>query len=250
MRRFFVNESNILDSEIFITDREDIKHISKVLRMVVGEHLWISDTAEFEYECEIASLSKDEIVCKIHDKQRFAGESKIEVTLFQGIPKQGKMETIIQKCVELGVYKIIPVFTARTVVVDKDGKIQNKIDRWQKISNEAVKQCKRGIQPEVEDAIDFKNAVKLLEQNKDNNNLIIFPYENEENLTIKDVLRMPREGIERVSIIIGPEGGFSDEEAQMLKSIGAHCVSLGERILRTETAGMATLAMVMYEFEL
>ena len=159
-----------------------------------------------------------------------------------------KMEEIIQRCVELGVNSIVPVFMERTVVVDK-GNFGKKLDRWQKISDEAVKQCKRGIIPEVQDTVKFKEALPMLQEH----DLILFPYENEDNKTIKDCLRevvASGNKPKTVAIIIGPEGGFADKEAVALDEIGANRVSLGKTILRTETAGPAALAMTMYELEL
>ena len=158
------------------------------------------------------------------------------------------MEEIIQRCVELGVNSIVPVFMERTVVVDK-GNFGKKLDRWQKISDEAVKQCKRGIIPDVQDTVKFKEALPMLKEH----DLILFPYENEDNRTIKDCLRevvAKGEKPKTVAIIIGPEGGFADKEAVALDEIGAKRVSLGKTILRTETAGPAALAMTMYELEL
>ena len=146
---------------------------------------------------------------------------------------------------ELGVHAIVPVFMERTVVVDK-GNFGKKQDRWQKISDEAVKQCKRGIIPEVGSAVKFSGMLDVLP----NYDLILFPYENEENRTIKDCLRQITCLPETVAIIIGPEGGFSDKEARTLDEAGAERVSLGKTILRTETAGPAALAMTMYELEL
>ena len=133
----------------------------------------------------------------------------------------------------------------RTVVVDK-GNFGKKLDRWQKISDEAVKQCKRGIIPDVQDTVKFKEALPMLKEH----DLILFPYENETGKTIKDALRGLENRPASIAMVIGPEGGFSDSEAEELKNIGADCVSLGKTILRTETAGMAALAMVMYELEL
>lgn len=253
MNRFFVDLQQIKEKEIHIVNKDDIKHISKVLRMNLGDFIEISDGDRFEYVGKIESFSTDAVVCLIQDKQSFVTEPNTRVTLFQGVPKQGKMETIIQKCVELGIYDIVPVFTSRTVVVGKDeGKMQSKTDRWQKISDEAVKQCKRGIKPQVGKPITFKELVKALKE-APQGNLILFPYENEENYNIKQALRAYKEKNKsecNVMIIIGPEGGFSEEEAVSLKEVGAECVTLGKTTLRTETAGPATLAMVMYELEL
>lgn len=245
MSRFFVEQGNVHSDTISITDKEDMKHIVKVLRLGVGDKLDISDSAEFEYETEIISLDNGEVELKILDKQRFTREPKVKLTLFQGIPKQGKMELIIQKSVELGVHAIVPVFTHRTVVQDK-GDFQKKIQRWQKVSDEAVKQCKRGIIPQIAGSMTFRQAIESLK----GFDLVLFPYENEEAFTMKDCLRGLSNPPEKVAVIIGPEGGFSDEEAALLKDLGAQCVTLGKTILRTETAGIVALAMVLYELEL
>ena len=265
MSRFFVDPSDVTDKYIYLSDSGDLKHMRKVLRMNVGDELDISDGTAWEYHVQIESLDEDEAKLLILDKQKFAREPELQVTLYQGVPKAGKMEGIIQKCVELGVYAIVPVFMERTVVVDK-GNFGKKQDRWQKISDEAVKQCKRGIIPEVREALKFKEMVSELSQY----DLILFPYENEDDRTIKDCLRevvqqagegaQAGEGTQageicrnlpkNVCIIIGPEGGFGDKEAAMLDEAGAQRVSLGKTILRTETAGPAALAMTMYELEL
>jgi 16S rRNA (uracil1498-N3)-methyltransferase len=133
----------------------------------------------------------------------------------------------------------------RTVVTDK-GNFGKKVDRWQKVSAEAVKQCRRGIIPEVSEPVNSKEMMEMMKQY----DMILFPYENETGRTIKDALRGLRNKPASIAMVIGPEGGFSDDEAELLKTIGADCVSLGKTILRTETAGMAALAMVMYELEL
>lgn len=245
MSKFFVDAGSIISGSIRITDADDRKHIQKVLRLGAGDRLTVSDTVEFEYETEITSIDKDFIEARILDKQKFAREPELQVTLFQGIPKQGKMETIIQKNIELGVYAVVPVFTDRTVVVD-NGAFSNKILRWQKVADEAVKQCKRGIIPEVQQAMTFKEMINAI----DNYELIVFPYENEQEYSIKDYLKSIEKKPRNAALIIGPEGGFSDKEAQMLMELGAKSVTLGKTILRTETAGMAAMAMLMYELEL
>ncbi len=248
MSRFFVKPQDVADKYIYLTDKQDLHHMKKVLRMSVGDEMDISDGSAWEYHVEIESLDDKEAVLLILDKQKFAREPELLVTLYQGIPKASKMEEIIQRCVELGVNSIVPVFMERTVVVDK-GNFGKKLDRWQKISDEAVKQCKRGIIPDVQDTVKFKEALTSLADH----DLILFPYENEDNRTIKDCLRevvASGNKPKTVAIIIGPEGGFADKEAVALDEIGAHRVSLGKTILRTETAGPAALAMTMYELEL
>lgn len=245
MSRFFTTTDNIGDKTIRITDKQDIQHIVKVLRLREGDKIDISDAVKWEYETEISYIDKEYVEAVILDKQKFTNEPFTKVTLFQGVPKQGKMELIIQKTVELGIYEIIPVFTDRTVVTD-NGKFSKKIERWQKVSDEAVKQCKRGIIPNIGEDITFKQMLTLLA----GFDLVLFPYENEDNRTIKDALRGLDYKPETVAIIIGPEGGFSDKEADNLRELNTQCVTLGKTTLRTETAGMAALAMVMYELEL
>lgn len=291
MRRFFVDTSAVLGGELVISSPEDIRHISKVLRLAPGNFLDVSDSAAYEYRVEILEMDQDQVVCRIHDKQSFSKEPKTQVTLYQGIPKQAKMETIVQKCVELGIFRIVPVFTDRTVVVEKDN-FGKKLDRWQKVSAEAVKQCRRGLIPEVSPAIRFSRMEEEISQ-EGAYDLTLFLYENEEQTTIKQALSelvrkkhqdgsphkpkawLPKESkagfqkeseVEsqkdfpeepkgmapwRIALLIGPEGGFSDEEAERLKaSHHTQCATLGKTILRTETAGPAALAMVMYELEL
>lgn len=245
MSRFFVDRGMVLESSIMINDPEDIRHMTKVLRLREGDLIDISDSVEFEYRCELIAINKDAVEAKILDKQKFAREPVTRITLFQGVPKKGKMEAIIQKSVELGVDSIVPVFMDRTVVADK-GTFHKKIERYQKVAAEAVKQCKRGMIPQLQQASTFSEVLKDLASY----DLLLFPYENEENISLKHCLRSWTGPVERIAIFIGPEGGFSQGEAEALGQAGAHRVSLGKTILRTETAGMAAIAMVMYELEL
>jgi len=245
MNKFFVDKTAVGDRTIRIFDADDRKHMTKVLRLGVGDTVVISDTEQFEYTVEITEIGKDYIETRILDKQKFAREPELRITLFQGIPKQGKMETVIQKTVELGVFSIVPVFTDRSVVIDR-GNFSKKIERWQRIADEAAKQCKRGIIPRIQREMTFREMADSLADF----DLILFPYENEERRSIKDCLRMIEQKPKTVAVIIGPEGGFSDSEAEALIRTGAQSVSLGKTILRTETAGMATIAMTMYELEL
>jgi len=152
MSRFFVEPENIGTNLIIMNNPDDLHHMMKVLRLKEGDEVDISDGVRWEYRACIESLNREEAELKILDKQAFASEPSVEVTLFQGIPKQGKMETIIQKCVELGVYEIVPVFMDRTVVVDR-GNFGKKIQRWNRVSAEAVKQCRRGIVPQVAEPV-------------------------------------------------------------------------------------------------
>ena len=186
-----------------------------------------------EYKARIAEINKDDILCMLVEAIERNNESKINITLCQGIPKQTKMETIIQQNVELGVKSFIPLITERTVVKlnDKDRE-QKKLDRWQKIAKESAKQSKRNIIPKVEEIATVKELVERL---KKENAEVIVPYELEDMRLLKDVLSEPKQDY---YIIIGPEGGFDIKEIEMFKEIGAHIVTLGKRILRTETAGI------------
>ena len=261
MSKFFVDPSAVSGAHIYLENKDDLHHLRKVLRARPGMELDISDGDCWEYKTCLEELTEDCATLKILDKQKFATEPATRVTLYQGVPKASKMETVIQKTVEMGVDTIVPVFMERTVVVEK-GNFGKKLERWNKIAAEAVKQCKRGLIPHVTESYDVDKMLAELP----NYDLIICPYENEDGLTIKDFLRAApppaavQPGLEstgrtgpqalRVALIIGPEGGFSEGEIEKLKAAGAATVTLGKTILRTETAGLAALAMIMYELEL
>lgn len=261
MSKFFVDPSAVSGAHIYLENKDDLHHLRKVLRARPGMELDISDGDCWEYKTCLEELTEDCATLKILDKQKFATEPATRVTLYQGVPKASKMETVIQKTVEMGVDTIVPVFMERTVVVEK-GNFGKKLERWNKIAAEAVKQCKRGLIPRVTESYDVDKMLAELP----NYDLIICPYENEDGLTIKDFLRAApppaavQPGLEstgrtgpqalRVALIIGPEGGFSEGEIEKLKAAGAATVMLGKTILRTETAGLAALAMIMYELEL
>lgn len=245
MNRFFVNTNQIDDQEIRIIRKEDIHHIKNVLRLRTGEHIEVSDGANWEYEGIIGQYDPDGLKVEIIRRQAFAREPKVRITLFQGIPKLSKMDFIIQKAVELGVAEIVPVFMARTVVADK-GNFGKKVVRYEMIAEEAASQCGRGIIPYIRQAIPFNKILESIEPNS----TVLFLYENEKNITIKDVLRNLPTIPAHLAFIVGPEGGFDGAEAEWLKERGIDCVTLGKTILRTETAGLAALAMCMYELEL
>ena len=247
MSRFFVKKENIIAGGIVIDRPGDIHHITRVLRLNTGAEVDISDSGEWEYRARISSISPDRVRLEILDKQKFAREPEIKITLFQCVPKQGKMEKIIRESVELGVSGIVPVFSARTVNAGY-GNFAGKAARWQRVADEAVKQCRRGIVPEVAAPTPFTGMINIFNQGKFD--MMIFPYENEEKCSIKDALRNIEELPRTLAIVIGPEGGYSDEEAEILKAAGVTPVSLGRTILRTETAGPAAIAMAAYELEL
>lgn len=245
MYQFFVEEGQISENRIVITG-DDVNHIKNVLRMKVGEELAVSNGVDGkEYRCEIESLEKDEVICKL----RFVKEDGVElpsrIYLFQGLPKADKMELIIQKAVELGVYQVIPVATKRSIVKLDDKKAGAKRARWQGISEAAAKQSKRKIIPEVGQVLSFKEAIALAQDMDER----LIPYELAEDMSkTKELV----EGIgagQSVAIFIGPEGGFDETEVAYAMESGVTPITLGKRILRTETAGMTVLAWLMYHLE-
>lgn len=239
MFRYFCSEDNINGNTVMVTGG-DARHLKTILRAEIGDLISVV-TDSSEYNAEIKEINKEDIICEIVEKIDRNNESKINITLCQGIPKQTKMEDIIQQNVELGVKSFIPLITERTVVKlnDKDRE-QKKLERWRKIAKESSKQSKRNIIPTVEDIMTVK---ELMERLKKEDAEVIVPYELEDMKILKDVLSEPKENY---YIIIGPEGGFDIKEIEMFKEAGAHIVTLGKRILRTETAGVVTAAVVMY----
>ncbi|NLL81540.1 MAG: 16S rRNA (uracil(1498)-N(3))-methyltransferase [Tissierellia bacterium] len=240
MHRFFVDKNQIEDGKIIILNN-DVRHIRDVLRLKLGEDIEVS-CEEIAYICVIEQILKNKVITKIRDKQIGNHESKVEISLFQGLAKGNKMEMIFQKATEIGVKSFYPVATHRSVVKINDiKKEQNKLDRWNSIVEEAAKQSKRDLIPKVYGIINFSEMINILK----NETNIIVPYEEERVATIKEELLKIKEG--RINIIIGPEGGFEESEISILKSIGGKIVTLGPRILRTETAGLVTATIVLYE---
>ena len=242
MHNFFVNSNQIENDTIYIIGG-DAKHISQVLRMKKDENVFVCNKENGNrYLAKIFNIEKDKVICTIIQNEETT-EPKIQITLFQGLPKSDKMELIIQKAVELGVYEITPVEMKNCIAKIKDE--DKKITRWQAISESASKQSKRTIIPKI-------NKVEKIKNLKDKINdydLVIFAYENEKNISLKNILN-DYKNISKIAIVIGPEGGFDKEEAKELENSGAKGVSLGKTILRTETASIAMISMIMYEFEL
>ena len=244
MPKFFVEPSKV-DGTSIIIDTEDVGHITRVLRMSEGEKITVCDSCGVDYEAEISEISKNSIICKILSSQKSDTEPAVKVTLYQALPKASKMEYIIQKTTELGVSSVVPVIMSRCVSKINDKKDgMKKAERWRKIAESAAKQSGRGIIPFVEEPITFDEAVKRL----CNTELAFAPYECEEINTVKSVLR--EKPFKEAAFIIGPEGGFDPAEADKLKNAGIKTVTLGKRILRTETAGEAVVAMIMYETDM
>ena len=240
MFRYFTSEENIID-ELVKIEGTDAKHLKNTLRAQIGEEVSIVTDAG-EYVSSIVDFENDSVVCRIKYKTDINNEASIHITLCQGLPKQAKMEDIIQQNVEVGVKSFIPLITERTVVKlnDKSRELK-KLDRWRKIAHESSKQSKRNIVPTVEDILTVNELVNKI---KDEGAKIIVPYELEGNKTIKEALASKND---RYYIIIGPEGGFDEKEIKKFQEIGAEIVTLGKRILRTETAGIVASSVILYE---
>ena len=256
MPKFFVKSEQLENNKISILGN-DVNHIKNVLRMNVGDtfNVCVEDTSE-NYIVQISSFEKDKITCQIIERMNTMAESNVKVHIYQGLPKSDKMELIIQKSVELGAEKIIPVEMKRCVVkLDTKDKLK-KVDRWQKISEVAAKQSGRDIIPEI---CQVKNIKEICEEFS-GYNLVLLCYENEKKVFVKDVLKELKTKIKNIyimsfsenieiAVIIGPEGGIDVSEVEFMKQAGAKVVSLGNRILRTETVSLSLLSIIMYEFE-
>ncbi len=262
MHRFYVDGCSASDKSIRITG-EDVNHILNVLRLGVNDEIVVSDGSSRDFECRIAEISTQGeayIVANIVDMHDNNAELPADIYLFQGVPKGDKMETIIQKCVELGVYSVIPVMMERTIVKLDDKKKDKKIARYNLISESASKQSRRGILPKVMDYMTMDEALSFAESQMD---VILFPYEFAEgmdasrkviNELVDDIVADIKKGDvasgnnekKSIGIFIGPEGGFADSEARALEDIGAKTISLGHRILRTETAGMTVMSILSF----
>lgn len=236
MHRFFAGRDAFADGKVYIRGG-DVAHITKVLRLKSGDSVTVCDGAGMDYICSVESADKDTVTLNIEESFKCDTESETSITLYQGIPKSDKMDFIIQKCVELGVKKIVPVETARIVAKVKDE--DKKISRWQRIAEEAAKQCGRGIIPEIGRVCTFKEAIGA------SHSLRLMPYECERDGFLSDTLKSVSKGAD-IGIYIGPEGGFDKAEADMAVDSGVVTVTLGRRILRCETAGLATVVAVMY----
>ena len=242
MYKFFVEDNQIEKNKIKIIGN-DWKHISNVLRMKAGEEILVTNKKTSEtYKCSINNINKDEVECIIIEDKIESTELSVKVDLYQGIPKSDKMETIIQKAVELGVNTIFPVNMKNCIAKIKDE--NKKQERWQKISEAAAKQAKRNIIPIIEKSVN----IDFICNNIKNYDLVIIAYENEENITMKEILKENK--VKKIAIVVGPEGGLTEKEVDKLINSGAKVATLGKRILRTETAPIAMLSMIMYEYDL
>ncbi len=243
MYHFYTDKSHIGDSTISLTG-EDVNHIKNVLRMRQGEEIIICDGEGKDYHCRISSLESDRIDAEILEQHASESEMPVRIYLFQGLPKKDKMEMIIQKNVELGVFEIVPVMTRRVIVkLDDEKKEAKKLERWQAISESAAKQSGRGIIPKIDRVMSFKEALEWA----GHMDMSIIPYENAdsspEGMAASLQLISSLKGKDSAAVFIGPEGGFEPEEVELAMQYGVKPVSLGKRILRTETAGIMLMSV-------
>jgi 16S rRNA (uracil1498-N3)-methyltransferase len=245
MYQFFVSDEQVQQHRIVILGA-DVNHMVHVLRMKQGEKIRVSDESGRSYFCHITELSSEKVWAEIDSNDESGTELANRIYLFQGLPKSDKMELIIQKAVELGVYEVIPVAMKNSVVRLDEKKADSKRKRWQAIAESAAKQSKRTIIPQVEPPLSWKEALQKAKEL----DVVLLPYENERGMeATRACIQQVQKG-QSIGIIIGPEGGFAPEEIDMAdQQVHMHKISLGRRILRTETAGLATLAMLIYQLE-
>ena len=247
MTRLFLETIEASSGSILLGS-DDSRYLSQVLRMKEGDELTVVLKDGIEALCKVDDAGRTNVTLNIISTKKNTSEPPFGITLYQSVSKGERMELTIQKCVELGVTKIVPVFSARCVVKpDKPDRQKAKTQRWQKIALEAARQSGRGIIPEVTEPMLFEQAVK----DAASSDVVLFPWEEERAVTLKQALaRVPREDLKTVAVFIGPEGGYEEKEAQLAREDNAVTVTIGQRILRTETAGAAVLAMLLYEYEL
>lgn len=241
MQTFYIDKNDVNDNRL--TVKGDVcHHISRVLRMRAGDSLRFSDNENHYYEGVIAEITKDYLTVNIERISSIDDEPHLSVTLIQCLPRGDKMDQILQKATELGVKRVIPVESENSQIRLKNKKAEKK-SRWQKITASAAEQCGRGKIPVVEMPCALGEALKQCE-----GNAILFCYEEEENTSFRKTAERMKSETSEIALVIGPEGGFSPAEAEMIVAAGGRSVTMGRRILRTETAGPTALAVLMYEF--
>ena len=230
---------NEINSDNYIINGENARHIAKSLRLRQGVDLSLLTPEKIQLDCVITAVNSDSVEVAVSSRKQCGNEPDVEITLYQALPKGEKMEYIVQKCVELGISKIVPVISARCISRPDEKSLAKKQVRWQKIAREAAQQSRRGIIPEIMPAVSFKEAARLCSQNELN---IIF-YELGGDSVKKLINNKPTS----IGIFIGSEGGFEEVEVELIKQNGGVAATLGKRILRAETAPLAALSIIMYE---
>lgn len=245
MEQFFVDPSSINGHEIII-EGKDVNHIKNVLRKRIGDEISVSDGSAKEYRCRIEEIGNDVIRCALEFVKESDTELPVRVHLYQGLPKGDKLETIIQKCVELGVYDVTPVECKRSVAKIDPKKVSKKVERYNAISEAAAKQSKRRMIPRVKEPLSFSDAIKEATDFE----LKLIPYElSDDGMDrSREIFGHMGKGID-VAVFIGPEGGFDDKEINLATENGFEAITLGRRILRTETAGMTVMSWIVFNMD-
>lgn len=247
MQRYFVEPEQFGVQDVMITG-EDARHIGRVMRSKPGDKLIVSDGVSREVLVEIKTIESHEVTAEILDVLPSSGEPWLQVTVAQSLPKGDKMEVVIQKCTEIGASRFVPFLSARTVVQYDRKKEEKRLARWQKIAKEAAEQAHRSKIPGVDGPVKWNELLAAFKEY----DLVCLCYEKEDGRALREVLKpmvaeLDAEQTYNIAVVVGPEGGFSEEEVQEAEAAGAKSVGLGRRILRTETAAMAALTCIMYE---
>ena len=244
MYKFFVESNQINNNKIYISG-QDVNHIKNVLRMRIGDKICVCNKDDSKnYNCIIEEIGTN-ITCNICANIENNSETNTYIHIFQGLPKADKFEFIIEKCTEIGVKEITPIIMKRTVVKLEEKDKNKKLERWQKIAEVASKQSKRDIILKVNQIDNFKNIFNYMQ----NYDIVLLANENEKNVTLKQILKKQKEKINKIAVIIGPEGGIDEKEINICNSNGVNSITLGKRILRTETAPIVVSSNILYELE-
>lgn len=242
MPKFFVSNKQVKNNKIEVVGI-DVNHITNVLRLDINDEIIICNKETGDnYLTKITEKDKEKLICEVLEKM-VSEESNVEITIFQGLPKADKMELIIQKCTELGVKKIVPVHMERCVVKLDEKTAIKKIERWQKIAEASAKQCKRNDIPIIEHV----NSIEDICSRVKDYDAVFVPYENEKNKSFKTILQSLKKESLKIGIVIGPEGGFTEKEISKLEKFNSKIVTLGSRILRTETVAIVMTSIITYE---
>ena len=243
MPKFFVKDNQISNNIINIIGT-DVNHIANVLRLKIDDEIQVcNEDKGINYNTKIIEINKEEVKCSILEEIKSKAEAGVHINILQGLPKAEKMELIIQKCTELGVKEITPVEMERCIVKLDSKSANKKQERWRKIAEVAAKQSGRDMIPQINNVTNIKNICNILEDY----DIVLVPYENEKNTTLKEILKeLPKKDL-KIAIVIGPEGGFEEKEIKALEQNDYKIVTLGNRILRTETVAMAMTSVILYE---
>lgn len=243
MPKFFIKQNQIQNNKITIIGT-DVNHIVNVLRLKVNDKIKVCNEENTDnYIAQIIEINKENVICNILEKLDLNTEANIHINIFQGLPKIDKMELIIQKCTELGVKEITPVEMKRCVVKLDEKSADTKVARWRKIAEVAAKQSGRDSICKINNVINIKNICNICKDY----DIVLVPYENEENITLKEVLNNIPKSTSKIGMVIGPEGGFEKQEIEYLIENNCKIVTLGKRILRTETVSIAVSSVILYE---